>query len=118
MQIEVIRDAHNIGHFGVAKTKALIKQEYSINDLENKFAEIIRHYIPCILSNRKRGKQEGNLQIIDKGDTPLAMWHVGFLGPMTSTPKGYRHIFAVIDGFTKFSWLFLTKSVTANEVTE
>jgi len=44
------------------------------------------------------------------------MWHIDFLGPLTPTPKEYRHILAVIDGFTKVCWLFSTKSVTAKEV--
>lgn len=116
MQTEVIRSVHNIGHFRIAKTKELIKKDYSINNLENKITEVISHCVPCILVNRKQGKQEGFLQNIDKGDTPLAMWQVDFLGPLTPTPKGYKHIFAVIDGFTKFCWLFPTKSVTADEV--
>lgn len=43
-------------------------------------------------------------------------WHVDFLGPMYATLKGYEYIFAAIDGFTKFCWLFPTKSTTASEV--
>ncbi|CAI6372644.1 unnamed protein product [Macrosiphum euphorbiae] len=118
MQNEVIRDAHNIGHFGIIKTEALIQRDYSISDLKSKIGKIVNNCVTCILANRKQGKKEGFLHSIDKGDTPLAMWHIDFLGPLTPTPKGYRHILAVIDGFTKFCWLFPTKSVTAQEVIE
>lgn len=71
----------------LTKTKALIKQDYSINELENKITEIVRHCILCILINWKRDNQEGYLQSIDKNDTPLSIWHVDFMGSMTSTPK-------------------------------
>lgn len=46
------------------------------------------------------------------------MWHIDLLGPLTATPKGYKHILAVIDGFTKFCWLFPTKSTTTKEVVD
>lgn len=98
------------------KTEALIQRDYSIADLRNKISKVINNCVTCILANRKQDKKEGFLHSIDKGDTPLSMWHIDFLGPLTPTPKGYRHILAVIDGFTKFCWLFPTKSVTAKEV--
>lgn len=116
MQNEIIRNAHNIGHFGIIKTEALIQRDYSINNLKSKIGKKVNNCVTCILANRKQGRKEGFLHSIDKGDTPLATWHIDFLGPLASTPKGYRHILAVIDGFTKFCWLFPTKSVTAQEV--
>lgn len=58
------------------------------------------------------------MQSIDKGDTPLFMWRIDFLGPLTLTPKWYKHILAIINGFTKFYWLFPTKSVTTKGVSD
>lgn len=102
MQTEVIRNAHNIGHFGVTKTELLVRREYSIVGLKEKIESVISNCVPCILMNRKQGRQEGFLHPIDKGDAPLMTCHVDFLGPMEATSKGYKHIFAVIDGFSKF----------------
>lgn len=53
---------------------------------------------------------------IDKGDTPLETFHLDHLGPMTMTNKGYKHVFAVVDAFTKFCWLFATKTTNSKEV--
>lgn len=116
MQTEIIRNAHNIGHFGVTKTESLVRREYSIVGLKEKIESVIRNCVPCILMNRKQGRQEGFLHPIDKGDAPLMTWHIDFLGPMEATSKGYKHILAVIDGFSKFCWLFPTKSTAASEV--
>lgn len=52
---------------------------------------------------------------IDKEPLPLSTFHMDHLGPMPSTNKNYVHILAIIDAFTKFVWLFPTKSVTADE---
>lgn len=90
MQTEVIRDAHNIGHFGVTKTEFLIKRDYSITGLKAKIESVIGNCVPCILINRKQGKQEGYFHSLDKGNCPLMTWHVDFLGPMEMTSKGYN----------------------------
>lgn len=49
----------------------LLNREYSIFNLRDKVERFIRNCVPCILVNRKRGKQEGFLHTIDKGDLPL-----------------------------------------------
>ncbi|UYV77503.1 hypothetical protein LAZ67_15001306 [Cordylochernes scorpioides] len=57
--------------------------------------------VPCILSNRKHGKQEGMLHPISKGDTPLDTYHIDHLGPLASTRKDYNYLLVITDGFTK-----------------
>jgi len=59
MQIEIIRNAHDIGHFGVTKTELLVRREYSIVGLKEKIESVIRNCVPCILMNRKQGREEG-----------------------------------------------------------
>lgn len=65
--------------------------------------------------DRKSWKKEGKLHPIPKEPVPLDTLHVDHVGPLTETNKSYNHILAVVDGFTKFIWLFPTKTTTANE---
>ncbi|KAM8701704.1 hypothetical protein ACLKA7_011559 [Drosophila subpalustris] len=116
MQKQIISRAHDRGHFAAKKTKELICREYYIPNAEEKIKKYIECCIPCILMNRKRGKQEGLLHPLQKDDVPLYTYHIDFLGPLDSTHKDYKHILAVIDSFTKYCWLYPTKSTTANEV--
>ncbi|GFU27273.1 transposon Ty3-I Gag-Pol polyprotein, partial [Nephila pilipes] len=37
------------------------------------------------------------------------------LGPLVTSSKKYKHVFAVIDAFSKFTWLYPTKSTEAAE---
>ncbi|XP_017467881.1 PREDICTED: uncharacterized protein K02A2.6-like [Rhagoletis zephyria] len=76
----------------------------------------LMHPIYFASAERKAGKSEGFLHPIDKGNYPFHTFHVDHLGPLPSTRKSYRHIFAVIDAFTKFVWLYATRSTTAAEV--
>lgn len=69
-----------------------------------------------MISERKKGKKEGFLHPIPKEDQPLQTYHVDHLGPMTATDKQYRYIFGVTDAFSKFSWLYATKTTNSTEV--
>jgi len=103
---QIIAGAHDRGHFAVQKTKEMIYNEYFIQNMTKK----------CILSNRKRGKQEGWLHPLHKEDFPLHTYHIYFLGALDSTSKNYKHILAVIDSVTKFCWPYSTKSTTESKV--
>lgn len=110
MQSQIIRQAHEKGHFSIAKTEALLRKDYWIPSVTAKIEKIIRNCVACILAEKKQGKREGFLNPIAKGEVPLDTYHIDHLGPLPSTKKNYKHIFVVIDAFSKFTWLYATKS--------
>ena len=69
-----------------------------------------------ILGKKKYGKKEGFLHPIPKGDVPFDTMHMDHIGPLPSTNKSYKHLLTMIDGFTKFAWIFPTKSTGTQEV--
>lgn len=115
MEQEIIKRAHENGHFGKKKTTELISKDYYIENLTKKVENYIMNCIPCILANRKEGKQEGYLNPIPKEDLPLQTLHLDHIGPFTETKKMYNYILTIIDAFTKFTWLFPVKSTTSKE---
>jgi len=117
-QQQVIRKAHERGHFAIDKTEALVKRDYWIPGLRQKVERIVRNCISCILAERRQGRQECLLNPIEKGGVPLDTFHVDHLGPLPSTKKKYAHIFAVIDAFSKFIWLYPVKSTATFEVVD
>lgn len=116
MEIEIIKRAHDNGHFSKKKTMELINKDYYIPKLEKKIEDYIATCIPCLLASRKEGKREGFLNPIEKGDTPLHTLHLDHIGPLTETRKQYNYILTIVDAFTKFVWLFPTKSTSTQEV--
>lgn len=115
METEILRRVHSNGHFSAKKMLELINKDYYIEKVSMKIQNFISMCIPCLLANRKEGKQEGFLNPIDKEDIPLHTLHIDHIGPMTETRKQYNHILTIIDGFTKFVWIFPTKSTTSKE---
>lgn len=115
MQYGFIGVYHERGHFGRQKFEQLIGREFFIPKMSEKIDDVVRNWIRCILSERKNRKQEGFLHPINKNDMPLDTWHMDHLGPMPSTNKNYKYILVIVDAFTKFVWIFPTKSTTAAE---
>ncbi|GFY15665.1 hypothetical protein TNCV_1283131 [Trichonephila clavipes] len=118
MQAELIKLIHENGHFSVGKTEEIVKQEFFIPNLSNVVKKVIVNCVPCILANKKTGKKEGILNPISKESIPLSTYHVDFIGPLPSTNKSYQHIFTVVDAFTKFTWLYPVKTVSAESALE
>ncbi|GBN00585.1 Transposon Ty3-G Gag-Pol polyprotein, partial [Araneus ventricosus] len=116
MQMSLIKSAHEKGHFSVKRTEDHLINEFYIPKLKQKIEKCISNCITCILASKKQGKQEGELHPIPKVELPLDTYHVDHLGPLESTNKNYKHILCVIDSFTKFVWLYPTKSTSSQEV--
>ncbi|XP_036149245.1 uncharacterized protein K02A2.6-like [Monomorium pharaonis] len=114
MQSEVILQERS--HFGWRNTEYQIRAKYWLLDLRPKVQQIVGNSIRCLLAERKQGKAEDFLQPRAKEDRPLETYHLDHLGSIPSTKKGYCHILVVIDAFTKFVWLYPTKSTTTGEV--
>lgn len=115
MQISLIKAYHEEGHFKNPKLEKVIKKEFFIPDLRNKINQVIQNCVPCILIDKHSGKKEGFLHPIPKEPIPLDTLHLDHLGPMANTKKDYKHILAIVDSFTKFTWLFPVKTLTSNE---
>ncbi|GFX73984.1 hypothetical protein TNCV_2954672 [Trichonephila clavipes] len=116
MQHHFIKNAHDKGHFSVKRTLEHIKNKYFIPQLQSKIEKYISNCVTCILKNKKSGKQEGFLHPLVKDDIPLNTYHIDHLGPLATSSKNYKFILAVIDSFTKFVWLYPTKTTSTSEV--
>ncbi|GBL92709.1 Pro-Pol polyprotein [Araneus ventricosus] len=116
MQTEIIRNAHERGHTEVKYTEKHLQDYYYIPKLRQKVEKIISNCVHCILINQKRGKKGCLLHPLQKEDTPLHTYQIDHLGPLESTNKNYKYALATIDAFTKFVWIYPTKSTTSAEV--
>lgn len=116
MYFEITRRAHSNGHFKSKKMEELINEEFFIPNIKEKITKFVQSCVTCILSERKSGKPKGFLHPIYKEDKPLSTLHLDHLGPMPSTSKNFKHIFTIIDAFTKFTWIFPVKNTTTDEM--
>lgn len=52
---------------------------------------------------------------MEKGTIPFETLHIDHFGPLEKTEDNYLHVLIIIDAFTKFTWLFATKSTRSLE---
>lgn len=105
------------GTLPLKKTIEILRRQYWMPDMVRRVEHFIKNCISCILGTRKKGKQEGFLKSIVKEDTPFETIHVDHIRPLKhETRKRYQHLLVLVDSFTKFVWIFPTKSTGAAEV--
>ncbi|GFS68321.1 transposon Ty3-I Gag-Pol polyprotein [Trichonephila clavipes] len=66
MRANIIKTAHERGHFAVLRTQDLVSKDFYIPRLKDKVEKCIQNCVTCILRNRKRVKQDGTLNPIEK----------------------------------------------------
>lgn len=116
MRNQVIRSCHDdMCHVGTNKTIELIKQIYWFPKLSDHVRTYISNCLKCIIFSPKNGKDEGLLNLIDKGDKPFQTIHVDHYGPLNQTFGRFRHILVVVDAFSKFLNLYPVRTVAAKE---
>uniref|UniRef100_A0A182W922 RNA-directed DNA polymerase n=1 Tax=Anopheles minimus TaxID=112268 RepID=A0A182W922_9DIPT len=99
MEVEIIKNAHDQGHFGIKKTKERLASDYYISGVEAKIERCIAACVKCILGEKKRGKAEGFLNPIPKGEVPFDTFHIDHLGPIPSTKKSYNYVFTATNRY-------------------
>jgi len=113
----VIRMNHDdMGHVGVEKTMHGILSHYWFPCLKLKVRQYIESCVKCLTYSLTAGKSEGELQIVEKDETPFKTVHMDHFGPLEETADGFKYILVIIDACTKYVWLFASKSTGTNEV--
>lgn len=67
------------------------------------------------MANDAVNRFDGETSVYPPAKIPLAILHVDHFGPLTETPDNYKHVFLVVDAFSRFTWLYPTKSTSSKE---
>ena len=113
---QVLHKYHNeLGHIGRDKMIDVISKSYWFRKIKDKCSAHIENCLKCVAFSPKIGKAEGFLHSIPKGDKPFELIHIDHYGPVAAG-RANKHIFVIVDGFTKFVRLYTTKSTNTKEV--
>ena len=116
MESRVIQTHHeSLCHLGTEKCFDYLRKTYWFPNMKIKIEKYIKTCLKCIEFSTKSGKVEGVLHNIPKGKTPFDVLHIDHYGPLPNSQNKMKHIFLIVDGFTKFSKLYAVKSTTSVE---
>lgn len=117
MVINIIRTYHDeMAHCGPEKTFQGIFASYWFPSMRKKIVDYIGNCLTCLVANSSSHNKEGEMQITDASSVPLQCLHIDHFGPLPESDSAMKHILVVVDAFTRFTWLFPTKSTNSKEV--
>lgn len=117
MEDNVIRTIHEkIGHLGIDKCCEQLKMHYWFPRMRCKVENFIKNCVKCLFNAAPLRKNERNLYNIPKKPIPFDTIHIDHLGPLPALQSKKKHIFAIIDAFTKFVKLYPVNSTSTKEV--
>jgi len=113
--VELIINAHEIGHEGVQKTYLRLKKGYYWRGMK----EEIRKYV-SLCDRCQLRKSQPQAEPTEVNTTPIEAPFVrvglDIIGPLTETQKGNKYIMVLVDYFTKWVEAEPTKTITSYDV--
>lgn len=101
----IIHHAHLMtGHGGTDKTQAYIQERFTCVNLRN---EVLNYILSCDACQRSKM----NTQLMREAPRPILpqaprkLYAVDLYGPLPTAKRGNRHVFVVVDVFSKFTML-------------
>lgn len=117
METNVIRQAHEkICHLGITKCIDYIKLYYWFPNMQAKVEKFVKNCIRCIMYSAPSNSCSRKLYNIPKNPIPFDTVHVDHFGPLPSILSKRKHVFAIVDAFTKFVKLYAVNSTSTKEV--
>ena len=96
LQDKVINTAHNMGHFGMTKTKQMLREKYWFPTMNSMIEETIKRCFECQITTKQQTKEP--LKMTEIPEIPWEVVSVDFGGPY---PDGHYNL-VVIDKRTRY----------------
>ena len=90
LQEKVVRAAHSLGHFGITKTKQMLRERYWFPKMNNLVEDIIGRCYECQLTTRQHRREP--VKIMNIPEKPWESICVDFGGPY---PDGHYNLVAI-----------------------
>ncbi len=103
------------GHLGADRVYAALKLKYYWPGMYQNVHDYIKSCQKCQLSKVSRHPNKAPLHPLPVTDV-FDRVHIDFLGPLTESPDGYKHILLVVDSYSRWSEAFPLKTQQASEV--
>ena len=117
MEENIIRMVHEkIGHLGTEKCYSEILKNYWFSNMREKITKFIQNCIKCIIYSVPARSNDHCLYNIPKEPIPFDTVHVDHFGPLPNIKSKRKHIFVVVDAFTKYVKLYPVNSTSTKEV--
>jgi len=77
--------------------------------------DYINNCITCLTVDEAPNRLEHETFLSDPPKTPMEIVHADHFDPLQQTKLNYKYILVIIDAFTRFVWLYATKTTSSRE---
>lgn len=111
---QLLRIYHDdLAHCGNEKTFEGLSTNYW---LRKKVKRYIENCLICLVANSSVNAKEGEMHITPTPNQPFQILHIDHMGPLPETLDNSKHVLALIDACTRFTWLFAVKTISTRDV--
>jgi hypothetical protein len=103
-RLGLVRQHHELGHFGVKRTASLLLHNYWWQGLTKMVKHLVKACALCSRSNTTFNRLQPQLQSLPVSG-PGFRWHLDLAGPFPQTAKGFVYVMVAVEAFTK--WVVL-----------
>jgi len=114
---DLVVKAHLVGHEGIAKTLARLKEAYYWPGMKSDVEKVVKTCLKC-QCYRPSPIPKGTSTIPTVVERPFVRVGLDIIGPLPETTKGNKFIFSLTDYFTKWIEAKATKTIDTTDVTE
>jgi len=100
------------GHFGPDKTSEMIKRKYFWFGWKHDTKEWCQSCVTCAKRKNPTRPDKQSQGTINLHNQPLNSWNMDFAGPLPTTDRQNKYIFAFTDPFSKWVEAFAVKDQT------
>lgn len=105
------------GHLGIYRTQAKINEYFFNPNLDRIVNDKVKQCKICQMSKTSQRKYEGKLISIPI-EQSLNTVFVDILGPMVRTRTGNKYLLVMVDGFSRFVWLYALREANSRLIIE
>ena len=114
---DIIASTHDLGHFGVMRTTAMIAERFYWGGIVEDCRQYIRSCVPCKLQNAKFSEPQ-TMQSIPICDQSFHRVGIDLVGPLQTSAFGNKYIIVCMDYLTKWCEVAAVPDKTAQTVAD
>ena len=101
------------GHMGIRRTIMPCKERFFWPRMNDYITNFVQNCPACSQGKHDSKQTRAPLQPIQVSE-PFVFWAIDYMGPISETSRGYKHILVMMDHFTKWCEAFPTKDQKAS----